>query len=110
VTVCSGPECGDKRNSASLHAELVRLLGERGLEAQVIVDRQPCFGRCFHGPNLYVRPFRPRPVSSLFSDTLPLPGPGAAFYVGLTVADVTQIVEEHLVAGRVVRALRYRGD
>jgi (2Fe-2S) ferredoxin len=109
VTVCSGPECGDKRDSRSLWDALVAALQERGIAGQVTMSWQACFGRCFHGPNIYVRPERTGSLS-LFDDSLAAPGPGAALYVGLTVADIGTIVEEHLVQGRIIKALRYKGN
>jgi (2Fe-2S) ferredoxin len=106
VTVCSGPECGDRRGSQSLYTAFERLLAERGLGSHVVLDWQSCFGRCFDGPNVYVRP--EQPTRSIFGDVLPRSGPGAALYTGLLPEQIPRIVEQHIVGGEVVRDLRDR--
>ena len=56
-----------------------------------VVERG-CFGLCRLAPNLYIEP-------------------DGVWYSGFTVEDVEEIVNEHLVCGRVVhRLVRYHGN
>ncbi|MBR5472076.1 MAG: NADH-quinone oxidoreductase subunit NuoF, partial [Oscillibacter sp.] len=60
------------------------------LEKEVKVVRTGCFGLCEAGPVCIVYP-------------------EGAFYAHVTVEDVARIVDEHLIKGRVVKELLYKG-
>lgn len=66
----------------ALKAAIVR----RGLQHEVTVTARGCFGLCRLAPNLYIEP-------------------DGIWYSRFTVEDVEEIVEEHLMHGRVVRRL-----
>jgi (2Fe-2S) ferredoxin len=105
LLVCRGPECGEKRGSAAIYEELRRVLSDRGIEVEM--GWQSCFGRCTQGPNCLVRQVvePPGPKRFVFA-TMPAPKGGvSALYNGVTVADVVEIVDQHILGGRIVRRL-----
>jgi (2Fe-2S) ferredoxin len=107
LLVCRGPECGEKRGSAAVYDELRRVLADRGVGASVELGWQSCFGRCTQGPNCLVREIikAPGPQRFVFA-TMPAPRGGvSALYNGVTSADVADIVDQHVLGGRVVRRL-----
>lgn len=79
-----------------------RQLGER-----VELTWQSCFGRCTRGPNVLIgeRPQQPlTPVRR--SLTMPPPRRAkAALYNRVTPGDCAELVDEHIIAGRVVSRL-----
>ena len=66
-----------------------RQIAEKGLEKEIKVVRTGCFGMCEAGPVVIIYP-------------------EGAFYARMTVENVTRIVDEHLVKGRVVKELLYK--
>ena len=66
-----------------------RQIAEKGLEKEIKVVRTGCFGMC-----------ESRSRRHHLS--------GGAFYARMTVENVTRIVDEHLVKGRVVKELLYK--
>lgn len=105
LLVCRGPECGEKRGSAAVYDELRRVLADRGVEVEL--GWQSCFGRCTQGPNCLVREIikPPGPQRFVFA-TLPAPRGGvSALYNGVAPSDVVEIVDQHVLGGRLVRRL-----
>ncbi|MBR3974164.1 MAG: NADH-quinone oxidoreductase subunit NuoF [Oscillospiraceae bacterium] len=90
VMVCGGTGCTSS-NSAAIIAEFEKLLGEKGLDKEVKVVRTGCFGLCEAGPVCIVYP-------------------EGAFYSHVKVSDVERIVDEHLIKGRIVKDLLYKGS
>lgn len=88
VLVCAGAGCVSSR-SRDVRDELVKVLGDRGITDEVRVIETGCIGTCDLGPVMIVYP-------------------EGVFYQKLDPTDVTQIVDEHLVRGRVVERLLYR--
>jgi (2Fe-2S) ferredoxin len=72
-----------------VHAALKQAVAEAGLKGRVRVNHAGCFSQCGNGPMAVVYP-------------------DDVWYAALTPADATEIVSEHLVAGRPVERLRYR--
>lgn len=73
-------------------AEALKLRAyERGLKRVVRVNRAGCLDQCARGVTIVVYP-------------------EAVWYGGVTLADVDEIVDEHLVAGRPVERLRIPDD
>jgi (2Fe-2S) ferredoxin len=108
ILVCRGPECGDRRGSAAVHAALaVALAGEKVDGAEVQLDWQSCFGKCQRGVNVLVRELRPG--EDAFFGTFLAMGPGAVLYNGVKPAEVERIVKEHVVGGKVVLEFKNRG-
>jgi (2Fe-2S) ferredoxin len=106
VMVCRGPTCGDVRNSAALTAQLRQTVSERGLEEQITVAEETCFGHCLRGPNILVYDTDEMKGTRVFG-----PGagaPSAVLYNRMTSADLARIIERHLVGGMVVRPLLNR--
>ncbi|MBR3762963.1 MAG: NAD(P)H-dependent oxidoreductase subunit E, partial [Clostridia bacterium] len=89
VMVCGGTGCTSS-NSAAVIAEFEKLLVEKGLDKEVKVVRTGCFGLCEAGPVCIVYP-------------------EGAFYAHVTTDDVAKIVDEHLIKGRIVKELLYKG-
>jgi (2Fe-2S) ferredoxin len=85
------PSCGT-RGAAEILGALQRALGsDPDLWGRVAVTPCGCLGPCFEGPAIVVYP-------------------DAVWYVGVTPADVPEIVESHLRGGRPVERLRLPGD
>ncbi len=80
------PSCGG-RGSTEIAAALHRALAKDPVAvAEIAVTATACLGPCFDGPTVVVYP-------------------EAVWYVGVTVADVDELVESHLLGGRPVRRL-----
>ncbi len=75
--------------SRDVRDELVKILGERDISEEVRVIETGCIGTCDLGPVMIVYP-------------------EGVFYQKLGLGDVAQIVDEHLIRGRVVERLLYR--
>ena len=104
VRVCRGPTCGDERGSKAIGAEFKRLLALAG-RTDVELGWQSCYGRCSKGPNVLVRRIESAPSQRDFSVAMPPPsrsGP-ATMYNYVTLADVSDIVQQHLTTGRPAR-------
>ena len=85
VLVCGGTGC-TSNNSANIKKEFEKILAEKGLDKDVQVIMTGCFGLCAVGPVTIVYP-------------------EGAFYSGVKVEDVAEIVEEHIIKGRIVTRL-----
>ena len=72
ILVCGGTGC-TSNNSAKIHEEFERILKEKELDKDVQVIRTGCFGLCAVGPVIIVYP-------------------EGAFYSGVRVEDVAEIV------------------
>jgi NADP-reducing hydrogenase subunit HndC len=85
VLVCGGTGCTSS-NSANIKKEFEVLLNKNKLDKEVKVVTTGCFGLCAEGPIVVVYP-------------------EGAMYTMVRVEDVKEIVEEHLVKGRIVKRL-----
>ncbi len=87
VLVCGGTGC-----TSSHSGELIDALNEnikaKGLQDEIQVVRTGCFGLCALGPIMIVYP-------------------EGCFYSEVKVEDIPEIVEEHLLKGRIVKRLLY---
>ena len=88
VLICGGTGCTSS-NSSKIIDEFNRQIKEKGLEDEVKVIRTGCFGLCALGPIVIVYP-------------------EGAFYSQIKPEDVTEIVDEHLIKGRIVKHLLYK--
>ena len=88
VMVCGGTGCTSS-GSAEIISRLESQIAEKGLDKEVKVVRTGCFGLCEVGPVVIVYP-------------------EGAFYAHVTPGDVDEIVEEHLLKGRIVKRLIYK--
>lgn len=87
VLVCGGTGCTSS-HSAEIIAEFEKEIAEKGLADEIKVIRTGCFGLCALGPIVVVYP-------------------EGAFYRQIKVEDVPEIVDEHLIKGRIVKHLLY---
>ncbi len=87
VLVCGGTGCTSSNSPAIIEA-LEREIKAQGLENEIKVIRTGCFGLCALGPIMIVYP-------------------EGCFYSEVKVEDVPEIVEEHLLKGRMVKRLLY---
>ncbi len=87
VLVCGGTGCTSS-GSVKIQDEFEKQLKEKGLENEVKLVQTGCFGLCALGPVVIVYP-------------------EGAFYSTVKVDDVAEIVEEHLLKGRIVTRLLY---
>ncbi len=87
VLVCGGTGC-----TSSHSGEIIDALNENikahGLEEEIQVVRTGCFGLCALGPIMIVYP-------------------EGCFYSEVKIDDIPEIVEEHLLKGRIVKRLLY---
>lgn len=115
IVICRGPECGDRRGSASLQAAFREALDARGIGAPgtpsvpgtpiVELAWQSCFGRCTQGPNVLVRELVEASGPTLGTGFATLPGPRGvtALYNHTDAERAERIVNEHVCQGRIVR-------
>lgn len=89
VLICGGTGCTSSQ-SDKIQAKMEEKLQALGLEKEVKVIRTGCFGLCEAGPIVVVYP-------------------EGAFYAHVKVEDVDTICEEHLLKGRIVTKLLYKG-
>lgn len=87
VLVCGGTGCTSS-NSAAIIEALEKEIEAKGLSDEIKVIRTGCFGLCALGPIMIVYP-------------------EGCFYSQVQVEDVPEIVEEHLLKGRMVKRLLY---
>lgn len=87
VLICAGTGCTSSK-SGQIADEMEKRLIEKGLDKEIKVVKTGCFGLCALGPIMIVYP-------------------EGAFYSKVTVDDVEEIVEEHLLKGRIVKRLLY---
>ncbi len=87
VLVCGGTGCTSS-DSPKILNEFEKQIQEKGLENEIKVVRTGCFGLCALGPVVIVYP-------------------EGAFYSRVAIEDVAEIVEEHLLKGRIVQRLLY---
>ncbi|MBO5098790.1 MAG: NADH-quinone oxidoreductase subunit NuoF [Clostridia bacterium] len=87
VLICGGTGCTSS-GSVALQDEFDARIKENGLENEVKVVQTGCFGLCALGPIVVVYP-------------------EGAFYSRVEKDDVKEIVEEHLLKGRIVKRLLY---
>jgi (2Fe-2S) ferredoxin len=83
--------CCDPTGRAELQKLFKQKLAERGLKGRVRANQSGCLDQCEHGPNLVVYP-------------------EAVWYCGVTLADVDEIVDSHIVGGRPVERLRLKDE
>ena len=88
ILVCSGIGC-KASESEEIITTLNHFINESGLE-NVQVVRTECFGFCEKGPIIKILPDN-------------------TFYVSITPADSEEIIKEHVVKGRPVERLLYKG-
>ncbi len=88
VLICGGTGCtssGSKLIQDTFEKELVA----QGLENEVKIVQTGCFGLCALGPVVIIHP-------------------EGTFYSRVAAEDVKEIVEEHLLKGRIVKRLEYK--
>ncbi|MFZ5974645.1 MAG: NADH-ubiquinone oxidoreductase-F iron-sulfur binding region domain-containing protein [Bacillota bacterium] len=87
VLVCHGTGCTSS-DSPGIKQRFEEVIAQKGLDKEVQVVMTGCFGLCAMGPVVIIYP-------------------EGSFYSRVTVGDVDEIVEEHLVKGRIVTRLLY---
>lgn len=87
VMICRGTGCTSS-NSEQIVKNFEDLIKKNGLGNEVVVERTGCFGLCALGPIVIIYP-------------------EASFYSLVKPEDVEEIVNEHLIKGRVVKRLLY---
>ena len=87
VLICGGTGCTSSGSNAILE-EFEKQIKLNGLETKIKLVKTGCFGLCALGPVVVVYP-------------------EGAFYSRVNVEDVSEIVTEHLLNGRIVKKLLY---
>ncbi len=90
VLICGGTGCTSS-GSVSIQQAFAENIEKQGLSDEVKIVQTGCFGLCAMGPVVIVHP-------------------DGTFYSRVSVDDVSEIVEEHLLKGRVVTRLEYKDD
>ncbi len=90
VLVCAGTGCTSS-NSVKIMEEMEALLSSNKLDKEVKIVKTGCFGLCAEGPIMVVYP-------------------EGSMYTRVQVSDVKEIVEEHLLKGRIVKRLLANED
>jgi NADP-reducing hydrogenase subunit HndC len=85
--VCAGTGCSSSDSPRIIESFEENISG-KGLEGEIKVVRTGCFGLCALGPIVIIYP-------------------EGVFYSRVTPEDVPEIVEEHLIKGRIVQRLVY---
>ncbi len=85
VLICNGTGCTASK-SPEIMAKLEKALAAKGIEKEVKIVKTGCFGLCEKGPILVVYP-------------------EGATYCHVTPENIEEIVNEHLVKGRIVKHL-----
>ena len=80
------PSCGEEHGMA-LVTEFKKQVKEKGLSVEIRAQKTGCLDVCDFGPALVVYP-------------------EGVFYQHVQISDVAEIVEEHLIANRVVQRLQ----
>jgi (2Fe-2S) ferredoxin len=96
--VCRGPECGDKRGSAQVHAALQRELARPLDGNEVKLELYSCFGKCQKGVNVLVREVKPGENTRLLL-LMPTASSSAFLYHAVKPEEAPRIVEEHVLGG-----------
>lgn len=100
ILVCRGPECGDKRHSADVHAAFKRDLATTPLAGnEVVLDLYSCFGKCQRGVNVLVREMLPTD-NPMMLRLMPTSGGRAILYHRVVPAEARRILEEHVARGQ----------
>ncbi len=87
VLICGGTGCTSS-GSMKLHDKLADELKAKGLEDEIKIVMTGCFGLCALGPIMIIYP-------------------EGTFYSRVTTDDIPEIVDEHLMKGRIVERLVY---
>ena len=106
IVICRGPECGDRRGSATLHDAFRSAIDGNGARDHCELAWQSCFGRCTQGPNVLVRELVEAPAGALVGGGLAtLPGPRGvtALYNRVDASRIERIVVEHVNRAQIVR-------
>lgn len=90
ILVCGGTGC-TSNHSKDIIAEFKKQIAERKLENDVQIVTTGCFGLCAVGPIVIVYP-------------------EGAYYSGVKASDVTEIMDEHIIKGRIVTRLLHKDD
>lgn len=85
VLICGGTGCSSS-GSEKIAEKFKEKIADAGLENDVQVIRTGCFGLCAEGPICIIYP-------------------EGSFYSRMSVEKVDEIVEEHLVKGRIVKKI-----
>ncbi len=88
VLVCGGTGCTSSHSNEIIE-KLESEIAAKGLQDEIKVIKTGCFGLCALGPIMIVYP-------------------EGSFYSEVTVDDIPEIVEEHLLKGRMVKRLLYK--
>ena len=101
--VCRGPTCGERRNSAALHAKLEELIAARGLAARVTLAWETCFGHCLRGPNVLVYDTDEVRGWQVYAGQ---GAPSAVLYNRVEVDELERLLAKHLAGGLDMQAFR----
>jgi len=88
VLICGGPQCTEAGGAALVDA-FNKEIGKKGLGEAIRVGTTGCYGLCAQGPNVVIYP-------------------EGSFYEKVKISDVPEIVDGHLIHGRIISRLLHR--
>ena len=88
--ICGGTGC-TASGSKTLQTTLQKALEEKGLQDEIRIVETGCFGLCALGPIMIIYP-------------------EGVFYSNVQASDIPEIVEEHLLKGRIVQRLVHKDE
>jgi NADH-quinone oxidoreductase subunit F len=90
IQICTGGGC-IACGSLSVHSELKANLEKRGIDKQFIIKPTGCMGPCSKGPVIMMKK-------------------SGVFYENIQLADIDELVEQHLLNGKIVERLLHHSD
>ena len=90
ILTCGGTGCESNKGD-EIYSSLIAEAEKQGVKDEVQVVKTGCFGFCEAGPIIKVLP-------------------EDSFYVGVKPEDAREIIAEHIIKGREVKRLLYKGD
>jgi NADP-reducing hydrogenase subunit HndC len=88
ILVCAGTNCV-LNGSQVVERTFIQELEKRGLDKEIKIVETGCFGLCDHGPTVVIYP-------------------EGVLYCRVKEEDVAEIIEEHIIKGRIVDRLLYK--
>ncbi len=88
ILICTGSSC-QAAGSLELKEEFIKFIEKKNLSSEVKIVETGCFGFCRIGPNMVIYP-------------------EGTLYNQVQIKDIPEIVEKHLIEGKIVERLLYK--
>ncbi|MBW2732638.1 MAG: (2Fe-2S) ferredoxin domain-containing protein [Deltaproteobacteria bacterium] len=100
LRICRGHQCG--KHADAIEAKARETIAAEGLEDEVHIDEEACFGKCFLGPNILVERWRngARNEKAVFAMMMNQKHADARFEHQVRAEDMPKLIRWHLRAYR----------